>query len=114
MTPGDLAQKLRLARPTVSNVIRDLTNSGMIERRRSGVDGRSAILVPTEEALAVMASFARARVTVIETVLARMESGDITSIEAAIPALTRLLGELETELAERGRGSATDTNQKEA
>jgi DNA-binding MarR family transcriptional regulator len=109
MTPGELAEELRLARPTVSNIVRDLTADGLVERRRSGADGRSAILVPTPRAREILDSFARARVDVIETILARVDPSDRRSIEQSIPALHRLLAELDAELASRtSTSSGTD------
>lgn len=101
MTPGALADELRLARTTVSNLLRDLVSAGLVERCRSGADGRSAILVPTTRALTILETFARARVEVIETLLARLSSEDLRSIEGAIPALHRLLAELDAEVASR-------------
>ncbi len=103
MTPGELAQALRLARPTVSNVVRDLTADGLVERRRSPDDGRSVILVPTPRALAILESFARARVDVVQTILARLGEDDLQTVQHAIPVLHRLLAELDAELAVRSQ-----------
>ncbi|MGC3992868.1 MAG: MarR family winged helix-turn-helix transcriptional regulator [Propionicimonas sp.] len=103
LTPGALAEELRLARPTVSNLVRDMVAGGLVERRRSSVDGRSAILVPTPRAVGILDRFATARVDLVASILARLEPGDLHAIQGAIPALRQLLAELDTELAERGR-----------
>lgn len=103
LTPGALAEELRLARPTVSNLVRDLVAGGLVERRRSAEDGRSAILAPTDRALEILDRFAAARVELVASILARLEQDDLRSIQAAIPALHQLLAELDAELAVRGR-----------
>ena len=50
MTPAELAERLGLARPTVSNLLRDLEAAGHVTRARSEVDRRSVILTITEQA----------------------------------------------------------------
>lgn len=97
MTPAELADELRLARPTVSNVLRDLRGSGLIERRQVSGDRRSVIVAATDRAREILDAFARTRVAAIEAVLGRLDADDRASIAAAVPALERLLAEFERE-----------------
>ncbi len=102
LTPAELADRLRLARPTVSNVLRDLRGSGLIERRQAPDDGRSVIVAATDRAREILDTFARTRVAAIEAVLGRLDADDRARIDAAIPALERLLAEFDREGAEAG------------
>lgn len=98
MTPAELADRLRLARPTVSNVLRDLRGSGLIERRQAPDDGRSVIVAATDRAVEIFDVFARTRLAALESILARLDQPDREHIEAALPAMERLLHEFDAEL----------------
>ncbi|MEZ5127869.1 MAG: MarR family transcriptional regulator [Micropruina glycogenica] len=98
MTPAELADRLRLARPTVSNVLRDLRGSGLIERQQAPDDGRSVIVVATDRAAEIFDTFARTRLAALEAIMARLDQPDRDQIEAALPAMERLLHEFDAEL----------------
>lgn len=100
MTPAELADELRLARPTVSNVLRQLRGSGLIERSRDPQDGRSAIVAATDRAREILDSFARTRIASVEAILARLDDEDRATIEAALPALNRLLVEYQRDIVD--------------
>jgi DNA-binding MarR family transcriptional regulator len=90
MAPAELAQRLGLARPTVSNLLRDLEAAGLVTRARSDVDRRSVILTITERARSVQDAFQRGRGEVVTSAWAALDESDRTALAAATPSLHRL------------------------
>lgn len=95
LTPAQLALEMHLARPTVSNLLRELTAQGLIERRQSKADGRSVTLVLTERAREVLSSFSRGRMDVVHLAMAQLSAQDAAPVVAALPSLRLLLKHLE-------------------
>jgi len=94
MTPAELAQRLGLARPTVSNLLRDLEAAGHVTRARSEVDGRSVILTITEQARDVQDAFHRGRGEVVTAAWAGLDESDRAALASATPSLHRLADRL--------------------
>ena len=90
VTPAELAQRLDLARPTVSNLLRDLEAAGLVARERSASDRRSVLLTITERARQVQDAFHRGRAEVLSSAWAELDQGDRSALTAATPALRRL------------------------
>ena len=90
LTPAELAQQLGLARPTISNLLRDLEAAGHVVRSQSEVDRRSVTLTITGQARDVQDSFHRGRVEVVEGAWASLDEADRDVLVAATPALHRL------------------------
>ena len=107
LTPGQLAVELHLARPTISNLVSDLTAEGLVDRRPSPHDGRSVLLVPTTRARQLLTSFSRGRVKILAQALDSLPFEDRDRLLSALPALELLLVELET-------GSATIADEDES
>ena len=95
LTPAQLAIELHLARPTVSNMLRELTSMGLVERRPSEADRRSVLLVPTDRARNVLASFTQGRTEVMQRALAGLPAEDADALVAALPSLSLLLERLD-------------------
>ncbi|MET0692560.1 MAG: MarR family transcriptional regulator [Propionibacteriaceae bacterium] len=96
LSPAQLAAELHLARPTISNLVPELTAEGLVERRPSPLDGRSVLLVPTDRARDVLAAFSRGRVQVLARALDQVPPTDRRRLVEALPALELLLDRLET------------------
>jgi DNA-binding MarR family transcriptional regulator len=92
MTPAELAQRLCLARPTISNLLRDLEAAGLVTRARSEVDRRSVILTITERAREVQDAFHRGRGEVVTSAWAALDESDRAALATAEPSLRRLAG----------------------
>lgn len=90
ITPAELALRLGLARPTVSNLLRDLEAAGLVARDRSESDRRSVQLRITERACQVQDAFQRGRTELLSAAWAELDQGDRTALSAATPALRRL------------------------
>lgn len=89
-TPAELAQRLDLARPTVSNLLRDLEAAGLVARERSASDRRSVLLTITERARQVQDAFHRGRAEILSSAWAELDQSDRSALTAATPALRRL------------------------
>ncbi len=94
LTPAEVAAELRLARSTVSNLVKELGGEGLVDRRSSALDGRSVVLAPTARARELFETFNRRRGTVLSSALAEIPAEDRERLAAALPALRGLLERL--------------------
>jgi DNA-binding MarR family transcriptional regulator len=90
MSPAQIAEALQLARPTVSNLIRVMTDCGLVRRWRSDSDGRAVLLSLTAEAETLMESVRRRRVEAFARALAQLPDGVRDQLVLAVPALVQL------------------------
>jgi DNA-binding MarR family transcriptional regulator len=95
VTPGQLADELHLARPTVSNLVRELAASGLLDRKPSEQDGRSVTLELTDRARALLEAFNRGRQEVLAKALRSIPEEDRQNLAAAVPSLGLLLKQLQ-------------------
>ncbi len=95
MPPAQLAQELRLARPTISNLIKGLVADGIIERRPSESDGRSVLLAATPRGRRVIETFRRGRLDVLTDALATIPETDRAVIVGSLESYEVLLHRLE-------------------
>jgi DNA-binding MarR family transcriptional regulator len=92
---SDAAAALQLAPNTVSTLVHQLTRAGLARRERDADDRRSVRLWPTPEAERVLSVRREFRRRAVAGALDRMGLGDRRRIEAALPALRRLLEHLD-------------------
>lgn len=95
LSPAQLAVELDLARPTISNLVREMTAEGLVERRPSDTDGRSVLLVPTVRARNVLEAFRRGRGEVMARALDGISTDERERLVAALPSCRRLLERLQ-------------------
>jgi len=95
MSPAQLADDLYLARSTVSNLLREMVKDGMVERRASPLDGRSALVTATERGRTTLELFRVGRADVLGAALNELDPDDLERVLAALPALGNLLQTLE-------------------
>lgn len=94
LTPAELAVEMRLARPTISNLVNKLTAAGVVDRVRSLSDGRSVSLVITPKARAILDAYHRGRRATIADALARMSPDEVSEIERGLSAHQELYATL--------------------
>jgi len=95
VTPGQLADELHLARPTVSNLVRELAANGLLDRKPSEQDGRSVTLELTDRAHGLLEAFNRGRQEVLAKALRSIPEDDRQNLAAAVPSLGLLLKQLQ-------------------
>ena len=88
------ARRLHLADNSVSTLVNQLIDTEMLVRRVDPADRRAARLELTEAARHRLEIWRRGRTRLVGDALDRLPDGDVAAIEAALPALGRLLAEL--------------------
>jgi len=91
----DVADRLQLAPSTVSNLVRTMTAHGLVERRTSDADLRSAELVATDHALGLLHRYDELSDIALRNALDDLSARDRNAIVKAVPALRQLLQSLE-------------------
>jgi DNA-binding MarR family transcriptional regulator len=86
----DAATRLRMARPTVSNLVKTMTAAGLIDRTLSESDLRSAALSASPAARDILARFDAASSMNVAAAIGRLPARDRATLVAAVPVLTRL------------------------
>ncbi|WP_425826439.1 MarR family winged helix-turn-helix transcriptional regulator [Streptomyces fractus] len=89
--PRAVAERLRVAPSTVSNLVRTMTASGLVERTPSTKDLRTARLTATPRALDMLDRYDRASTTALNEAIQRLTPRGRDALEAALPALDDLL-----------------------
>ncbi|MCJ0905321.1 MarR family winged helix-turn-helix transcriptional regulator [Rhodococcus sp. ARC_M6] len=90
LSVAEAATKLGVAANTVSTLVRQLADDGVIERVVDGADRRVARLALSKEARERVEYWRDRRSVVVGQALSSLSADDQAHIEAALPALTRL------------------------
>lgn len=93
-TPSALADRLGLARSTVSNLVSAMESVGLVERRLAAGDGRRTELRLTPLAEERLAAYDEASAAVLVEALGRLAPEDRIALAAALPALEHLHREI--------------------
>ncbi|HET6710946.1 helix-turn-helix domain-containing protein [Amycolatopsis sp.] len=86
------ARELHLANNSVSTLVNQLAETGLLRREADPADRRAARLEITAAAANRMAAWRRARTGLVAGALAQLSEEDIALIEQALPSLEKLLG----------------------
>ncbi|HWS32928.1 MAG TPA: MarR family transcriptional regulator [Actinoplanes sp.] len=96
ISPAELAGRLGLSRPTVSNLLTTMETAGLIERRPRPGDRRRVEVLATGRALELFERFDRVSGDLIATAAEALTADDRAALTAALPALERLRDALTT------------------
>jgi DNA-binding MarR family transcriptional regulator len=91
------ARELHLAANTVSTLVNQLAELGMLVREVDPADRRAIRLYATDEAVRRMREWRQARAQLVGTGIAALDPADRAAIAAALPALRILLAHLDSE-----------------
>lgn len=91
---GDLAGRLRLAPSTVSGLISQMINAGLIQRGTDPSDRRAAVVDLSDLGRNQLTDWTAAHQRRIAAALADLDPEERDAIDAALPALTRLVDRL--------------------
>jgi DNA-binding MarR family transcriptional regulator len=94
---GAAARALHLADNSVSTLVNQLIAEGLIRREVHPTDRRAARLQLTDAAQDRIRRWRAGRGALVSSALDRLPEGDVQAIEAAVPALRRLLTLIEEE-----------------
>lgn len=95
MRVGDIATRQRLAASTVSGLIGQLMNAGLVERTVDPRDRRAAAVTLTDAGREQLEAWQHAHETRIERALEALPAEDRGRVRAALPALDRLADALD-------------------
>jgi DNA-binding MarR family transcriptional regulator len=87
---SDLAERLHLAHSTVSGLIAQMIDSGLVQRDTDPNDRRAAVVTVTEAGRAQLSEWRQALERRIAVALAQLAEPDQQAIITALPALGRL------------------------
>ncbi|MGB2566833.1 MarR family winged helix-turn-helix transcriptional regulator [Micromonospora citrea] len=90
----ETARRLGTAPNTVSTLVRELVDAGLLGRDRDPADRRVVRLRLTDAARTRMADYERHRAALLTAALAELDPADREAVHAALPALSRLLDTL--------------------
>jgi len=90
---AELAAEEGISPPALSGHVDRLERAGLLERVRSTEDRRRVGLRLTDEGVKLMRRIRARRTTWLTGRLQRLEPAELEAVEAAIPALQRLLGD---------------------
>lgn len=85
------ARSLHMAGNSVSTLVNQLVDAGLLERQVDPDDRRAVRLKLTETAKARLANWRRRRTELVSRALDLLSEEDLRALEAAVPALDRLL-----------------------
>ena len=92
---NDIAERHRLAKNTVSQLVQQLVAAGMVDRVTDERDRRAVVLALTDAGRDHLAQWQQAHERRFARALDRLPEADRRAVLAALPALTRLVDELE-------------------
>lgn len=93
---NDLAERHRLANNTVSVLVQQLVVAGLVTRTPDPADRRAVRLDLTGAGRGMLADWRQAHERRIDAALGHLTLADRTALVAALPALSRLVDELES------------------
>lgn len=91
----EISDRLLLAPTTVSTLIGQLLTADLIDRRPDPADRRAWQLHLTADGKKQLRSWQQANSRVLDAALARLDATDRKAVQAALPALARLVGHLD-------------------
>ncbi|NSC21971.1 MarR family transcriptional regulator [Streptomyces albus subsp. chlorinus] len=94
-TPREVAGRLRIAPSTVSNLVRAMTASGLVERTPSATDLRTVRLAATPRALDLLGRYDRVSTGALRQALDDLAPESREALERALPVFAELLTALE-------------------
>ena len=111
MRVSELAARHRLAPNTVSNLVQQMVQAGLVRRDVDARDRRAVTLAATAEGLRQLEGWSQANSRRIEAAMGALTVAERRAITGALPALSRLVRTLE-ELSDGRDDSATDSRDR--
>ncbi|HYM50842.1 MAG TPA: MarR family transcriptional regulator [Candidatus Limnocylindrales bacterium] len=97
----DLALIEQVSQPTMSALVARMEAQGLVTRGTDGNDRRTAYIAITPDGEQLLRSIVRVRTRLLSAHLSRMKDTDRAALSASLPALERLVTELQGREGER-------------
>jgi DNA-binding MarR family transcriptional regulator len=92
---GDLAQRERVAAPSMTRTLAGLVSAGWVEREPDPEDGRSFMVTLTAEGEVLIARVRQERTALLVRGMERLSAERQAALRAAVPVLEQLADEVE-------------------
>lgn len=106
---NDLAERHRLANNTVSVLVQQLVVAGLVARTPDPADRRAVRLDLTDDGMRMLTEWQQAHERRFDAALDRLSVSERSALVAALPALSRLVDELERTESAPDTDSASPT-----
>jgi DNA-binding MarR family transcriptional regulator len=90
ISPRAIADRLGLARPTVSNLIQTMKREGLLTMVRNADDARVVHVTVTDFAAELLGRYDTTSERIVSVALNQLTPKERAAVAAAVPALTRL------------------------
>jgi DNA-binding MarR family transcriptional regulator len=90
---ADLAQLELVSAPSITRLVAELEGRGLVARSADPEDGRASLLEITPAGMDAVLRARAARGDVVRELIAFLDSSELAAIEAALPALEKIIGE---------------------
>jgi DNA-binding MarR family transcriptional regulator len=89
---GDLADRARVAQPTMTKIVDGLADSGWIERVADPADGRASVVLATPAGLAALDDWRARLVGVLHPRFADLDDADVAAVLRTVDLLEQRIG----------------------
>ena len=100
LTLSILAKAMSLHQSTTSNLVEKLVVLGLVERKRSTIDGRSVRLFPTSEGTAKLSQAPHPVKGLLPDALERLPEASLAKLHASLSTLLETMSQLEIDAGE--------------
>ena len=111
---NEAARLMQVSPNTVSTLIRSLTRRGLLERLSDPTDRRAALLHVTGAGAARIRRIRRQRAEAMTRAMGGLDAPDRETLANAVPAMRRLLAELERQNTPKANGTVTAKGSKKS
>jgi DNA-binding MarR family transcriptional regulator len=91
---ADLAQLEQVSAPSITRMVAELETRGLVARTTDPADGRAALIEVTEAGTDAVLLARSARAEVASELLMALDGDEIATIDAALPAIERMIGQV--------------------
>jgi DNA-binding MarR family transcriptional regulator len=88
---ADLAQAELVSAPSITRLVAELEAKSLVSRTPDPADGRAWLIQVTDAGLEAVREARRVRQQIVAELLDPLSADEVTSIEAALPALERMI-----------------------
>ena len=88
---ADLAQAELVSAPSITRLVAELEAKSLVSRTPDPADGRASLIQVTDAGLEAVREARRVRQQIVAELLDPLSADEVTSIEAALPALERMI-----------------------
>jgi DNA-binding MarR family transcriptional regulator len=94
---SELAHGVAVSQPAMSQLVNRMEDEGLVVRMRTGQDRRGVLVGIARHGREVLAEYRERRIVLLDQLAGRLDEVDRAAIEGALPALGRLIEQVQHE-----------------